>query len=569
MRFSIDELSHINKNLLDKLVRFWKLQIQLSSANLFSLNTILIFLTVSVFIFHITLDIENINPRNISWLLQGGDWSQHFLGWHFYRSTPWDFPLGNFTGLLYPNFTSIGYTDSIPLLAIPLKLIANWFGSFQYIGLWLYFCFSMQGIIAFWVFIKLNISYFSALISAIILQFTPMLLARLGHPALSAHWLILLAFGIYITKNYSMKVICWNIIITAVAAAIHPYIAIMTWAILIAYSLKANVFIKKILLIILYTITLVSLWYIVGYINNSTSIIEPGLGYFSANLNTWFNPLLKIDTSASWILPNLQLSDFRQYEGFAYLGLGSIIASVLSIFLILKKNSFSLSIIQKHWSLVLVICIFTVFALLEAPFFDAVQNNHESLYRLFATFRANGRFVWPITYLLIIGVMVLISRRFRPMLANLILITVLVLNIIDTIPLLYRSIPRPNVVYSANDSLVPKLTNAIQDNHTHLIFYPVGDSYQHIAKDFDFVPLAYAAGIENIAINLGYLARFDRTVTEEFKNTINDEVARGLIRDNYFYLIPQESKDFVKKSLLQANSDKKLYKLNQDFWYIP
>jgi hypothetical protein len=569
MRFSIDRLSHNIQIKTYPLWRFLQLQIQISSNRLFSLNTILIFLAVAVFIFHITLDIENINPRNISWLLQGGDWSQHFLGWHFYRSTPWSFPLGNFTGLLYPINTSVGYTDSIPLLAIPLKIIAPWFDTFQYIGLWLYFCFSMQGIISFWIFKKLNLPYLSALIAAIILQFTPMLMARLGHPALCAHWLFLLAFGIYINKKYSLKYIALNGFLVAIGAAIHPYIAIMAWAIFIAYSLRAQKILTKICLIAIYTFILLLIWYIVGYIGDSTSIIEPGLGNFSAHWTTWFNPLIKIDTSASLILPNLELSDFRQYEGFAYLGLGTIIATVLSVILLLKNNTLHCNLINSNWPLVFIVTLFSVFSILQAPFFDSIKDTQGNLYRLFATFRANGRFVWPLTYLLIIGVLVLISKRFTPIIASLILITVLFLNIIDTVPLLYRSIPRPNILYSANDSLVPRLTNAIQDNHTHLIFYPIEHPYERYFQADDYVPLAYAAGIENIAINLGYLARFNRTVTEEFKNNINDEVISGIIRDNYFYLIPQDAKDLVKKSLLRANSDEKLYKLNQDFWYIP
>ena len=52
-----------------------------------------------------------LNPKNIGWLLSGGDSAQHFLGWHFFRSEKWYLPPGLFRNYIYPLGTSIGYTD--------------------------------------------------------------------------------------------------------------------------------------------------------------------------------------------------------------------------------------------------------------------------------------------------------------------------------------------------------------------------------------------------------------------------------------------------------------------------
>ena len=63
-------------------------------------------------------------PSNIAWFAGGvnSDMLQHYLGWSFYRDSPWRLPLG-----LNPDYglelsNSIVYTDSIPLLAIFFKL---------------------------------------------------------------------------------------------------------------------------------------------------------------------------------------------------------------------------------------------------------------------------------------------------------------------------------------------------------------------------------------------------------------------------------------------------------------
>ena len=64
-----------------------------------------------------------LNPTFIEWTMDG-DAAQHFLGWHFFRSEPWTFPIGVIQSYQYPQGTSLVYTDSIPLLAIPLKLLS-------------------------------------------------------------------------------------------------------------------------------------------------------------------------------------------------------------------------------------------------------------------------------------------------------------------------------------------------------------------------------------------------------------------------------------------------------------
>ena len=67
-----------------------------------------------------------------------GDYGLHFLGWHLYRHGPWTLPVGATPLLIAPIGSSIGLTDSIPIVGIPLKVLAPLLPPvFQFIGLWL------------------------------------------------------------------------------------------------------------------------------------------------------------------------------------------------------------------------------------------------------------------------------------------------------------------------------------------------------------------------------------------------------------------------------------------------
>ena len=72
--------------------------------------------------FLLLFDFSLLNPLNIEWLMgDQGDITQSFLGWHFFRNSEWTFPLGKILQYNFPQGTSIGFTDSIPFLALLFK----------------------------------------------------------------------------------------------------------------------------------------------------------------------------------------------------------------------------------------------------------------------------------------------------------------------------------------------------------------------------------------------------------------------------------------------------------------
>ncbi|NDE62643.1 MAG: hypothetical protein EB038_10745, partial [Cyclobacteriaceae bacterium] len=121
-----------------------------------------------------------LDPNNIAWL-QAGDPAQHYLGWTFFRYSPWALPLG-----LNPNYgldisSSIVYSDSIPLLAIFFKLFSPWLPeTFQYFGLWYLLCFILQAYFAYQLLRLITPNKAISTLGVIYFIFSPIMLWRLG-----------------------------------------------------------------------------------------------------------------------------------------------------------------------------------------------------------------------------------------------------------------------------------------------------------------------------------------------------------------------------------------------------
>ena len=64
-------------------------------------------------------------PSNIEWIFAApDDTTQHYLGWMYYRNTPWQFPIGMTEGLSSEGAVCCTYADVIPLFAVFFKLLS-------------------------------------------------------------------------------------------------------------------------------------------------------------------------------------------------------------------------------------------------------------------------------------------------------------------------------------------------------------------------------------------------------------------------------------------------------------
>ena len=300
---------------------------------------LIISLAVGTSVFTYVADWRIVLPSNTDWLMVG-DAAQHYLGWAFFRHTPFlQFPLGNNPKLGLDVSSSVVFTDSLPLAALIFKPLSRFFGTdFQYFGLWIWSCFVLQ---AYWSIriLRRFVHYFPhLLLSCVFIVFSPILIYRLihdgyGHIALASHFLILIAFDLNLDTNRKTKSWC---ALFASTLLIHAYFVPM-----IAFIWFANLWLKQKNKTSTTKQTAMQM-VIIGLTGLTTAI---GIGYASlgprlfigdsrVTPDSWnyifrWQPLSLVDSathmSSGWstLLYNQQ-ELIGDSEGFSFLGLGII-----------------------------------------------------------------------------------------------------------------------------------------------------------------------------------------------------------------------------------------------------
>ncbi len=369
------------------------------------LKYIFLGILLGTIVFLYCFNLKILNPKNMEWLLNAGDLSQHFLGWIAYLHSDWYFPIGLTDYLIYPNKYSIFYTDSIPLFSFLLKPLYYIIGDFQYIGIYALLSLIMQGIFAVFIIKRWTKDIFVIILFSLMIITSPILFDRLfTHHSLSSHWIILLTFT-YILYNYKKPVnikrdILFSLIMAFIIPGVHFYFFPMVFILLFMYILYMYFYTnKKIILLftVSYFIVTVSVLYIFGAFYNIENNISFGLGYYNTNLNAFFNSL-----GQGNVLQHLPRFD-GQYEGNAYLGSGFIILLITSM-LFFNKNI----IVSNSKFFKFLLIIFILFFLLSTAFNITLNDNvilsGEMLYSI-------SPVIFLVLYLILIAILFFMYKK--------------------------------------------------------------------------------------------------------------------------------------------------------------
>ena len=480
------------------------------------------------------------------WLFAGEDLTQHFLGWEFFRHSPWNFPLGLMDGAIYPEKISVIYTDSIPLFAIFFKLFSPFLSkSFQYFGLWGIICYILQGIISAIIF-----RYYTSnnklclLATAFFLLSTTVMQRMYLHTSLAGQWLVLAGLGLFIYRKrltVRQKLLCWSII-GFLNVTVHPYFVFMNMAFLLSTILADFIekrdWRKSIIVVPLYCLVVLAAMYILGAFYNGNIYKAGGVGEFGSNLLAFFSPV-----GYSSIIPVKSLYP-NEWGGSAYLGMGMfgiLIASIYGIFS--KRNSQGKFLNEEKgfvWGSFGVAVIFMWLA-----FFPVVILNGEIIYKvsyppilvkLLAPIRATGRFIWPVMYLIMLFGLMGVMKKFPSRVAIRILLVCLLIQIVD----LHAIINEKHQYFSQEQKIKPMLQDEvwekIGEDFTHIVFLPKA---VHGAKKEEYELDRYALS-HGMTINDFYLARKpnlqkyrDKNI-QLIKNEMADENTLFVINDEKF-----------------------------------
>lgn len=377
---------------------------------------------------------QALDPQNIAWLEQG-DPATHYLGWQYFRHAPWTFPLGlnPFYGLELGS--SIIFSDSNPLLALLFKPFNAWLpATFQYFGLWLLACFVLQAWFGWKLLGLMTGNPLIRLLGSGLLVFSPPMFLRMGgHLSLSGHFLILAALYLALLPNLYRRRLAWGALL-AVTAMVHAYLLAMVALIWVA-DLLGKTFSQQLtrrqgLLegVLLFAVVSVCCWQ-AGYFAIADGTQSGGFGLYRMNLLSPLDP-----AGWSFILPDLPKAS-GDYEGFNYAGLGVLLLVPLALIAWLRnRQPLKDELRIRPWLLLALIGLW-LFALSNQIGVGAHTFSYplpKIASNLANIFRASGRMFWPVLYALILMVMFLLVRGYRPRIVVAVLALALTIQIVDT-----------------------------------------------------------------------------------------------------------------------------------------
>ncbi|WP_198370172.1 DUF6311 domain-containing protein [Roseomonas rosulenta] len=480
-----------------------------------------------------------LDPANIAWM-QRNDPAQYYLGWTFFRATPWGWPPAANPLFGTEIASTIFFTDVVPLMALVMKAtIAPVTGPWQYHGAWLLLCFALQAAFAQRIAALFLPDAASRLMVAALACFAPVLLWRLngphamtGHYALMAQWLLLAAGWLCLRPPPASQALAW-VVLGVLAALIHPYLLAMVlagWAAdLLRRGWRAGLYVE----VAAMAVGVAGGLWVAGFrMLPGGGMTEPGFGLYRANLLTLLDP-------QGW---SLLIGGGRwgagDYEGFGFLGLGGIVALLGALWLIRRDPPRLPS--RGRWPLLAVVLALAAFAVSNVvalgPVVLAVIPVPAPLEPLLAIFRASGRMIWPLHYLVLLGAAILLARRLGPGRAPLALGLILALQVADGVR---GWLPAAVLARITGPAWTTPLHDPFWDeaagHYERLRRIPAANAAP------GWVPLAYLAATHGIGTDSVYLARVAREPLAALRARGAEMVATGRFDPAEFYVLDDAS----------------------------
>ncbi|MBR1572110.1 MAG: hypothetical protein IJ655_05180 [Lachnospiraceae bacterium] len=561
---------------------------------------------------------------NIDWLTHSKDaeglWdlTQHYLGWEFYRQSPWHFPLGLADGL-YSSPVSIVYTDSIPLFAFICKILSPILPeTFQYFGIFGLMTYMLMGGFGALIIARYNSNPLYSSISAIIMSISPVLTKRMFyHTALSAHFLILMAIALWIYRDdcfiqdkahnrshlKASYVILWALVVAS-SALINAYYTPMVLGILLLSCLQDLIssgwyktsIIRSLTCCIPTLIFTGLIAYAFGFFYGDVAPSTVGLDNLSFNMNQLINPVNYLchisnynynftEQSYSAFLPGLSTMSGWQEEGFAYLGLGMIIALALMLVLVmiyhLKPETSSLTALVSDgysWviSVLVGLIVFTFLAL--SPVATAGNkivysiNYPEGIYKILSVFRSCGRFIRPVYY----GILVIVLSTYAKIAARIdleghkskhklariilsvLLICICLIQVADIYPSLkYKQDAYNNISSDYRSPLVDPAWNELGTKADEIMFYTPSVYGMECNPELSCIFEEYALEYD-LSLNITYMSRDMSSFADEKTLRHFADREKGLEDESIIYIfydisdIPPASKSHLNYYMIDG-----------------
>ena len=537
---------------------------------------------LSSVVFFLTTGGGIINFNNVDWLFGPTgivtDSEQHYIAWLFFKNSELlQFPLFKNYAYGMEISSSLIHSDSVPIMGIIFKIFKSSLPfHFQYFGLWIYICFVLQGIFSYLLVRRFTSSF---VISAICVGFfliSPIFTYRLfwSHEALFGQWILL--FGIYLyLQNFNLKK--W-LFLTFLSLLIHPYFFAMSTGLFLAslikeYKLKRKSSYHLLKDFFLFLFFALSLQVLFGYYAIGLNFMTSGYDFFKANANALIDPSPGWGINASRIFPDLYTPSPDQsgdYEGFAFLGIGPILILIyLSFCYCTNKLKTKINLDVKI--LIYLALLFLIYSLSNKISFGE--------YRLLSfgippiidliteTFRVSGRFIWPVVYLIYLGILILLIKNTKPRNTIYILGLCLVLQIWDMYPYhnyLNKKLDKPSIRYGDSASKSKYILNDKKWNEVGKKYKKLYYVYPYYAPE-NFVKLSIFAAKYKIKVNFGYFSRIDKNKAAEINNKLEEDIINNRLESDALYYVHDEK---ILKLVKENSEIYNLITIEEKFYFI-
>lgn len=377
-----------------------------------------------------------LDPTYTDWLMVG-DPATGWLGWQFFRDTPLlQWPLGANRAYGMELGSSIVFSDSLPLLAFAFKPFSAWLpAAFQYYGLWLAACFILQAYFG-WKLLRLFATdRWFPLVGAAFFAIAPAMAMRLyGHYALVAHWLLLAGLYLYLRPQASAR--RW-LALLAIATLVHAYLLLMLLALFSADVVQRRWLGQRdwrasLLCLVTAIVTVAVLMWATGYFMlggvKGVGVGDGPFGYYHSNLYSF------LDTDHLWSrLFRDRAGGPGDYEGFAFLGAGMILLLVAALPWLFEQRG---PAVRAKLAPIATVAL----GLFLVAISNRIQLGERELLAyplpaltspLTSAFRVSGRFIWPVYYLVYLGIFYLLATGLRRTTATALCALLLVFQLVD------------------------------------------------------------------------------------------------------------------------------------------
>ena len=493
--------------------------------------------------------LRNLAPWNYAWLYSKGDGALTQLGFEFFRNAPM---------IQWPLTAVPQYVEGSNMILPTENAVANvlgklfgvvFSGNFQFVGLWIVFCFATQGYFGAKLLSRFIDSAADCVLGSIFFIVSPALLFRIGvmdHYHLGAHWLILIALYLYFDQ--AIRIRAWSgLLFFAMLTSI--YISAMVLVLFFATQIRQFLvrgtvgFARNVTPLVF---AVLGFW-IMGYLTMKSSV--SGTNMFRLNAAAFLNPGFSDDRSFSLALNRLGNSRLKhlfseEMEGFQYLGTVVIFGSLLGMMSALRARNL------RNWRiyapLIFISGILFIFSLSNR----VVLMNHEFVYwwpaqllDLRQIFRGTSRFGWPLYYLLTLFSIVhldLFCKRKMIKSGFIIALAVMLLEAFPAIRYVHEELSK-SVPYLS--SIEDRRWGGLALNRSNIVIYPnfdlqvgevTGSATLWVDRWFDLVKFAVD---HDVSTNFGYGPRPLTKYLEDQDSQILHDLQTGSLNPRTIYLI--------------------------------